>query len=193
MTGPAPRPLGRRFFSRATLDLARALLGQMLCRRAGEAILRGRIVEVEAYTDDPASHARGARRTPRNAVMFGPAGHAYVYFTYGMHFCFNIVAERDGRPGAVLVRGLEGPAAANGPARLCRALQLDRAQDGVDLTLGDAVWIERGGRRRTDVVVQATRIGIRVATELPWRFYLAGSPGVSRRDRAAEAALLARR
>jgi DNA-3-methyladenine glycosylase len=188
---PAPRPLGRRFFSRPTLDLARALLGQTLCRRAGDAILRGRIVEVEAYTDDPASHARGGRRTPRNAVMFGPAGHAYVYFTYGMHFCFNIVAAREGVPGAVLVRGLEGPAAANGPARLCRALQLDRAQDGVDLTLGAAVWVERGGRRRNEIIVQTTRIGIRAATELPWRFYLAGSPGVSRRDRAAEAAQLA--
>src|SRR5262249_41001354 len=96
------RPLGRSFFSRPTLELAQALLGTYLCRRDGDRVLRGRIVEVEAYTDDAASHSRGRRRTPRNTVMFGPAGHAYVYFTYGMHFCFNIVAEREGVPGAVL-------------------------------------------------------------------------------------------
>jgi DNA-3-methyladenine glycosylase len=185
-----PLPLGRRFYGRPTLTVARALLGQLLCRRMGADVLHGRIVEVEAYTDDLASHARRCRRTPRNAVMFGPAGHAYVYFTYGMHFCFNVVTERDGVPGAVLIRGLDGLTGAAGPARLCRALGLDRHHDGLDLTDSDQLWIEPSPRRVAEPVVQTTRVGIRVATELPWRFYLLGSPGVSRRDPAAERAML---
>lgn len=178
------RPLGRRFYARSTLDLARALLGTWLCRSIDGEVRRGRIVEVEAYTDDPASHARGRRRTPRNAIMFGHAGHAYVYFTYGMHHCVNVVAERHGQPGAVLIRGLDHLDGGNGPGRLCRALSIDRALDGIDLTAGAHLWIERG--RRREPIVQTTRIGIRHATELPWRFYLLGSPGVSRRDPVAE-------
>jgi DNA-3-methyladenine glycosylase len=180
------RPLGRRFYTRPTLDLARALLGTWLCRAIDGAVRRGRIVEVEAYTDDAASHCRGRRRTPRNAVMFGHAGHAYVYFNYGMHHLVNVVAERHGEPGAVLIRGLDGIAGANGPGRLCQALAIDRALDGIDLTAGERLWIERG--RHREPVVQTTRIGIRQAADLPWRFYLAGSPGVSRRDPVAEAA-----
>ena len=180
------RPLGRRFFTRPTLDLARALLGTWLCREIDGEVRRGRIVEVEAYTDDAASHARARRRTPRNAIMFGRAGHAYVYFTYGMHHCVNVVAERDGEPGAVLIRGLDAIAGANGPGRLCRVLAIDRALDGIDLTAGEGLWIEAG--RHREAVVQTTRIGIRQAADLPWRFYLAGSPGVSRRDPAAEVA-----
>lgn len=189
MTTLSPRPLGRRFFARPTLALARALLGMWLCRAADGEVRRGRIVEVEAYTDDAASHARERRRTPRNAVMFGHAGHAYVYFTYGMHHCVNVVAGRHGEPGAVLIRGLDGIAGANGPGRLCRALSIDRALDGVNLTAGEHLWIERG--RHREPVVQTTRIGIRQATDLPWRFYLLGSPGVSRRDVAAERHLAA--
>jgi len=181
------KPLGRRFFQRPTLELAPALLGTWLCRRRGADIVRGRIVEVEAYTDDGASHAREGRRTPRNTIVFGHAGYAYVYFTYGMHYCANVVAERDGIPGAVLLRGLDGIADAHGPARLCRALDIDKRLDGVDLTAGDQLWIEPGRRRAGERIVQTTRIGIRRAVDLPWRFYLAGSPGVSRRDRAAEA------
>lgn len=178
------RPLGRRFYARPTLDLARTLLGTWLCREIAGEVVRGRIVEVEAYTDDAASHCREQRRTPRNAVMFGAAGHAYVYFTYGMHHCVNVVAERDGVPGAVLIRGLDGIPGANGPGRLCRALAIDRALDGVDLTIGDRLWIEAG--RHRERIIQTTRIGIRRAADLPWRLYLAGSPGVSRRDRDAE-------
>ena len=182
-----PSRLTRRFYARPTLELAQALLGHWLCRRVGGAVRRGRIVEVEGYTDDQASHARARRRTPRNAVMFGPAGHMYVYFTYGMHHCANVVAEHDGEPGAVLIRGLDGIAGANGPARVCRALAIDRQLDGADLTTSDALWIARGRRRHGEVVIQTTRIGIRTATDLPWRFYLAGSAGVSRPDHRAEA------
>ena len=180
------RPLPRRFFARPTLVVARALLGCYLCHRVGRSVRRGRIVEVEAYTDDAASHSRQRRPTPRNAVMFGAAGHAYVYFTYGMHFCFNIVTENHGVPGAVLIRGLEGLAGANGPARLCRALAIDRRHNRLDLTGGGPLWIERGRLRAGERVVQTTRVGIRVAVDLPWRFYVAGSAGVSRRDRRAE-------
>lgn len=177
-----------RFFARPTLVVARALLGCHLYHRAGRRVLGGRIVEVEAYTDDDASHCRGRRRTPRNAVMFGAAGHAYVYFTYGMHFCLNVVTEDEGTPGAVLIRGLDGIADANGPARLCRTLGLDLRHNGLDLTRGALLWLERGRLRAGEHVVQTVRVGIRHAADLPWRFYVAGSNGVSRRDRGAEAA-----
>jgi DNA-3-methyladenine glycosylase len=166
------------------------LLGCHLCYRVGRTIHRGRIVEVEAYTDDAASHSRGRRPTPRNTVMFGVAGHAYVYFTYGMHYCFNIVTETAGTPGAVLIRGLDGIDGANGPARLCRALGLDARHNRCDLTASESLWVERGRLRNGERVVQTTRIGIRSAVDLPWRFYIVGSPGVSRRDRAAEAVIL---
>jgi len=189
--GAAPHPLPRKFFARPTLVVARALLGCHLWHRAGGRVVGGRIVEVEAYTDDAASHSRGRRPTPRNALMFGAAGHAYIYFTYGMHFCFNIVTEADGIPGAVLVRGLDGIEHANGPARLCRALGLDRRHNGLDLTRGARLWVTPGRLLRREAVIQTTRIGIRVAMELPWRFYVAGSPGVSRRDRGAEAGQIA--
>lgn len=189
MNEPA-RPLPRRFFARPTLTVARALLGCWICHRVDGRELRGRVVEVEAYTDDEASHARNRRQTPRNAVMFGPAGHSYVYFTYGMHYCFNIVTEREGAPGAVLVRGLDSIDSANGPARLCKTLGIDRRQNGVDLTVGESLWVESGPRRRRERVIQTSRIGIRVARTLPWRFYLAGSIGVSKRDPAAEGEVL---
>jgi DNA-3-methyladenine glycosylase len=174
------KPLPRRFFARPTLEVARAILGCVVCRRIDGQVLRGRIVEAEAYTDDDASHARGGRRTARNAPMFGPPGHAYVYFTYGMHHCLNVVTEADGVPGAVLIRGLDGIAGAHGPARLCRLLRIDGRENGLDLTAGEALWIEPGRRKRGEPIVASPRIGIRVATDLPWRFYVAGSPGVSR-------------
>src|SRR5437867_13289256 len=116
--------LGRTDFARSTFAVARRLLGCAVCHRVDDRVLRGRIVEVEVYTDDPASHAAGGKHTPRNRIMFGTAGFAYVYFTYGMHHCLNIVTESDGRPGAVLIRGLDGVERAAGPALVCRALQL---------------------------------------------------------------------
>jgi DNA-3-methyladenine glycosylase len=167
--------------------------------------IAGRIVETEAYggADDPASHAhRGA--TPRNRVMFGPPGHAYVYFTYGMHHCFNVVCGREGRAAAVLIRALAPVAGvdamarrrgtrdraglARGPGSLARALGLDRGHDGADLTRG-ALWVAdrpplREGRR----VERGPRVGIRVATERAWRYWLAGDPHVSRARRAGPAA-----
>ena len=172
------------------------MLGRLLVHDAVGGRVSGRIVEVEAYRGarDPASHAyRGP--TPRNATMFGEPGHAYIYFTYGMHHCLNLVTEAAGKAGAVLVRALEpvegvermrarrdGREAhrlAQGPGNVTRALGLTRKHDGLDLTRGP-LWLsdqaaDRGGRR----VARGPRIGIRVAVERAWRFYLAGHPCVS--------------
>ncbi|TFH26870.1 MAG: DNA-3-methyladenine glycosylase, partial [Myxococcales bacterium] len=151
--------LDREFFARPTLTVAPALLGCLLCRRQNGRTVRTRIVEVEAYTDDLASHARNARRTPRNGPMFENPGHAYVYFTYGMHHCFNVVTERRCEPGAVLIRGLDGIANANGPARLCKVLEIDRRFDRHDLTKRRELWLEPGGRRPPETVIRTHRIG----------------------------------
>ena len=192
------RPLRRAFYARGPRALARALLGRVLVHDDPVAGRRaGRIVEVEAYggADDPASHAfRG--ETARNRVMFGPPGFAYVYFTYGMHHCFNVVCRARGRAAAVLVRalaplaGLEAMAAsrgltelarlARGPGSLTRAMGLDLRHDGLDLTRGP-VWVadlpaDRGGRR----TCLGPRVGIRLAAERPWRYWLADEPSVSR-------------
>lgn len=179
----------RADFSGSTGRIARRLLGCFVCHRREQELWRGRIVEVEAYTDDEASHAANGKRTPRNQIMFGPPGFAYIYLSYGMHHCLNVVTERDGAPGAVLIRGLDDIARAAGPGLVCRALHLQRSDNGRDLVSDPHFWIEPGRRRGGERIVTATRIGIRKAAELPLRFYLLGSAGVSRRDRAAEAAL----
>ena len=184
-------------FTRADLaidpvDAARVLLGSYL-ESDGVTV---RIVEVEAYRggDDPASHCyRG--RTPRNDVMFGPAGHLYVYFVYGMHFCANVVTLTDGVPGAVLLRAGEvvsgvdlarsrRPSArstadlARGPAKLCGVLDLDRGHNGVDLTSPDSpVRLHRG--EPVDAVSIGPRVGVAVAVDVPWRFWVTGSTAVS--------------
>ena len=191
------RPLPRAFYARGPRVLARALLGRVLVHddpRAGR--LAGVIVETEAYAgaDDPASHAyRG--ETPRNRVMFGPPGVAYVYFTYGMHHCFNVVCGAVGQPSAVLVRalepllglaamrrrraGVEGARLARGPGSLARAMGLDLRLDGADLTRGP-LWIadlppRRLGRR----IGRGPRVGITRAATFPWRYWLIGSAAVS--------------
>jgi len=191
------RPLPRAFYARGPRVLARALLGRVLVHddpRAGR--LAGLIVETEAYAgaDDPASHAyRG--ETPRNRVMFGPPGVAYVYFTYGMHHCFNVVCGAVGQPSAVLVRalepllglaamqrrraGVEGGRVARGPGSLARAMGLDLRLDGADLTRGP-LWIadlppRRLGRR----IGRGPRVGITRAATFPWRYWLIGSAAVS--------------
>ena len=192
------RPLRRSFYDRDALVVARAVLGRLLVRESPAGLVSGRIVEAEAYRGalDPASHAyRG--RTPRNASMFGAPGHAYVYFTYGMHHCLNLVTGAVGRASAVLIRALEPVEGievmrarrgvretsrlARGPGNVARALDLTRAQDGLDLTAGP-LWLsdrpaERGGFR----IARGPRIGIRVAADRAWRYYLAGHPCVSAR------------
>ena len=184
------------------LTVARDLLGRTLVRRTRSGEVAGRIVEVEAYggPTDAASHARPGR-TARNATMFGPPGHAYVYFTYGMHYCLNVVTGPHGRAAAVLIRalaperGLELARARRGgvpderlmrgPGCVAQALGLDRADDGTDLTSGP-LWLEAGAPHRDGrATARGPRIGIRVAVERRWRFWLAGDPAVSGSKRAA--------
>jgi DNA-3-methyladenine glycosylase len=181
-------------FGRSVHEVAPELIGATLLVDG----VGGRIVEVEAYDrEDPASHAyRG--RTERNASMFGPPGHAYVYRSYGIHWCLNLVCEPEGVPSAVLVRALEpvqgldemrarrGLAEvrllASGPGRLCQALGITREQDGLPL---DRPPFELRERAEPVQVLAGARVGITRATELPWRYVEAGSPFLSRPSRPA--------
>jgi DNA-3-methyladenine glycosylase len=176
------RRLERSFFARGSVELAPELLNKVLV--AGPCA--GRIVEVEAYrADDPASHSyRG--RTPRNAVMFGPAGHLYVYFTYGMHFCANVVAAWEGDAQAVLLRSLvplrgvelmrqrrggrPDRNLADGPGKLCQALGIDRRHDGVDLCTDSELAVVDDGTPPPPTPRITSRVGIRLATDQPWRW-----------------------
>lgn len=180
------------------LDAAVRLLGCTVEADTPDGTVAVRLVEVEAYrgADDPASHSfRG--RTPRNAVMFGPAGHLYVYFVYGMHFCANVTCLTDGEAGAVLLRAGEVTSAASvasarrptarrpadlarGPARLAALLGLGRAHDGVDVTdPGSPVRVVAGPPVDPAAVRTGPRVGVAAAHERPWRFWVAGSPAVS--------------
>jgi DNA-3-methyladenine glycosylase len=204
-TWGAARP-ARAFFQTDAATLARRLIGQQLVRRdphTGQR-LAGLIVETEAYLGvcDQAAHTYNGRRTARNEAMWGQAGHAYVYFTYGMHHCMNIVAQGPEVPEAVLIRAIEPtqglaamrprrPAAkrdtglCSGPAKLCQALAIDRALDGQDLLAGERLWVERLRQRavpRAKLTV-GPRIGVHYAgpwAEAPLRFALAASAHTSR-------------
>lgn len=210
-TGSAARLATRRFFSTDATTLARALLGATLVRRftTGE-VLRATIVETEAYVGvkDLASHAFGGRRTPRNESMYARPGTLYVYFTYGMHHCANIVCGAPGEPVAVLLRALEpvegveimranraGRAGrvgdrllCRGPGNLCRALAIDRSLDGVDLAGGSGAAVSVEISRRSPIeparIVRGPRIGLGDAgawRDKPLRFWVRGSPFVSGR------------
>jgi DNA-3-methyladenine glycosylase len=191
----SPKP-ARSFFLQGTLAVARGLIGMHLVHRTGGEVHRGRIVETEAYQgpQDLAAHsARG--RTPRTEVMFGPPGHAYVYFIYGMWHCLNVVTARAGRPHAVLLRALEplsDPGARTwGPGLLCQAFRVGRDLNGCDLR-GSRLWLERApAGARAPRIARATRIGVDYAGDWaskPWRFFDADSPYVSTASAAARAA-----
>ena len=164
------RPLSYSFYTgRRTLDVASGLLGKHLVRTQGKRTWVGRIVETEAYIgeSDPACHAFHGR-TPRTQVMYGAPGHAYVYFTYGMHFMLNIVTESEGFPAAVLIRALEpeygfdgkDPRPASGPGKVCKAMRIDKKLNGISL-LDKRLWIGTSGARiRPDQVRWSARIGI---------------------------------
>ena len=172
------RILPRIYFNRPTLTVARSLIGKYLVRAIDGRILAGKIVEVEAYVglEDKACHASKGR-TQRTDVMFGPGGVAYVYLIYGMYHCLNVVTEQEEFPAAVLIRAIElDGALIDGPGRLCRAMQIDRRLNRVDLTIGESLWFEDRGKlvERGDVETHP-RIGVDYAGEWakkPWRFRL---------------------
>jgi len=198
-----PAPIADSWLARPAPDVAPDLVGCVLARRRGETVLRGAIVETEAYTaDDPACHAY-RRQTDRNAAMFGAPGLVYVYRIYGIHRCVNIVTRREGVADAVLVRALwldtcppdeeattrkQLDRLAAGPAKLCRLFGIDMPLCGTRLDPAGELWIEprspefqaqldRGDRQ----LVQTTRIGITRGVEIPWRWYLRDCPAVSKR------------
>jgi DNA-3-methyladenine glycosylase len=190
--------LARDFFLDAPDLVARKLLGKLLVRAGSGEARVGRIVELEAYFGeaDAAAHAF-AGKTKRNAVLFGPPGHAYVYFVYGMHYCLNVSCEREGRAGCVLFRalepldGLDAMAGArgvatplaltSGPGRLCQAFGITRAADnGTDLTAPESdLQIQDDGFKAGEILV-TPRIGISKEANRPARFVLAGNPFVSK-------------
>jgi DNA-3-methyladenine glycosylase len=187
VTGADSAPTGsahisREFFARPSPLVARDLLGCWMVRQLGDLTLRARICETEAYLGptDPASHAfRG--RTPRNAPMFGPAGIAYVYFIYGMHYCFNVVTGQKGEAEAVLIRGgvagtPETPNRLGGPALLCRALNIDLSCNGTDLCVPglSRIWFEMDERWTSSPQVTA-RVGVK--DQRPLRFLEAPTSG----------------
>ncbi|GHH88534.1 putative 3-methyladenine DNA glycosylase [Streptomyces sulfonofaciens] len=200
IAAPDRTPLAREFFDRPVLDVAEDLLGRLLVRNTSEGPIELRLTEVEAYAGeaDPGSHAyRG--RTPRNDVMFGPPGHAYVYFTYGMWHCLNAVCGPEGRASGVLLRAGEiiqgaelarkrrlsarnDKELAKGPARLATALDVDRALNGTDLCAGpdSPLRLLHGVPSRSDQVMNGPRTGVAGEGGVhPWRFWIADDPTVS--------------
>jgi len=192
---PISKKLNRKFYNRPTVQVAKELLGKYLVVQKDGYNLSGKIVETETYIGfkDPASHAyRGM--TPRNMVMFGDPGYAYVYITYGMHHCLNLVTEKKGYPAAVLIRALDPTDGiglmmkrrerqslkdlTSGPAKLCQALNVDRKLNGADL-YSDVIYVED---REDEVqkIASSSRIGIKEGKEKRWRFYIKNSEFVSR-------------
>jgi DNA-3-methyladenine glycosylase len=183
------------FYQRPTITVAREMLGKIFVRRIGETLLSGRIVEVEAYHEigDESSHSHRGRRA-RNDIMFRDGGHLYVYFTYGMHFCMNVVTEAEGVGAAVLIRAIEPLEGlevmrrnrggdkrdrdlANGPAKLCQALAIGRGENGLILD-GTVVGAADAPAVADKDILVSSRVGISRSRELPWRFFLA-SPWIS--------------
>jgi DNA-3-methyladenine glycosylase len=189
---PISTRLSRDFYNRSTLQVARDLLGARLVRIENDKRLSGVIVETEAYRgeEDQGCHAR-AGRTPRTEVMYGKPGHAYVYFTYGMHWMLNFVVEEEGFPAAVLIRtivpieglevieerrrGRQRSHWTDGPAKICQALGIDKRFNGADLCAGDSeLFLERGILFSEDSVTTGPRVGLNSVPEpwksIPWRF-----------------------
>lgn len=190
------RPATFRLLDGPADEVAPLLLGCVIERELDGEILRGRIVETEAYDQtDVASHSYKGR-TPRSEVMFERAGRLYVYFTYGMHYCCNVVTGPDGHGAAVLIRAVEPLAGqsvmerrrggrrarelTNGPAKFCQAFGIDRAMNGHDLAENPLkLLIPQEPVYATEDIIQTTRIGITQAKDVPWRFYVRGNPYVS--------------
>lgn len=201
--------LNREFYNRDTLAVAKDLLGKVIIHNTDSGTIEGKIVEVEAYKGpiDKAAHSFGNRRTKRNEIMFGPPGHAYVYFIYGMYYCMNVVAESINNPCAVLIRGIEPVFGidimaqnrykkskdqlskkdfknlGNGPGKLCIALGIDKNYNGIDLC-GNILNISDPESNENFKIKSSKRINIDYAEEaidFPWRFYIENSPYVPKK------------
>ena len=197
------RPLPRSFYLQPTLRVARALLGKVLVHETDEGVTGGRIVEVEAYRGpaDRAAHSSGGHRSARNEVMYGPPGHAYVYFIYGMHHCMNVVCQPREVPEAVLLRALDPLAGealmrrrrglpdapawrlCRGPGALCQAMGITRTLNGADLVRGVLRILDAPAMAAADTA-RTRRIGVDYAgadAARPWRYVVRGTPAVSGR------------
>jgi len=191
------QPLPRSFYDTGTVTVARTLLNKHLVRVIGRAVLIGRIVEAEAYggQNDPASHAyRGP--TPRNMPMFGEPGHAYIYFTYGNHYCLNVTTRRAGVAGAVLLRAIEPLQGSNmmkrfrpnvpelhltnGPGKLTKALAIDKSLNEIDLTKQGPLFIGKASSEPPSTIKRSRRIGITLGIGRLWRFYIESNQYISR-------------
>lgn len=195
--------LRRTFYERDTSTVARELLGKLLVHETPKGVTAGKIVETEAYLgpEDKASHAYGSLRTKRTEVQYGPKGHAYIYFIYGMYYCFNVTSGRTpGKPEAILVRALEPVSGTelmkkrralskelainltNGPGKLCMAMDMSTKQNGVDLCT-PPLHIDAGEKIRKAEIAETTRINVDYADEWknkPWRFFVKNNAYVSR-------------
>lgn len=187
--------LSQSWFERSALTVAPDLIGCTLVRRFADGrMLRGMIVETEAYEEgDPACHAY-RKKTKRNWIMFGPAGYVYVYLIYGMYYCLNFITDRDEFASAVLIRALamedidptflkpkEKPdRIAAGPGKLCRVMEIDLNLYGAILEEGSALWVEGRSLNSPIALVQTTRIGLTQGIDLPWRWYLKNCKAVSK-------------
>jgi DNA-3-methyladenine glycosylase len=193
--------LQESFYQQETITVARELLGKILVHESKEGTTTGKIVETEAYRgpEDQAAHSSGGRRTARNGVMFGQKGHAYVYFIYGLYYCFNVTAGNvPGKPEAVLIRALEPVAGkkimakrrgqelkeanlTNGPSKLCMAMCISKAQNKTDLT-APPLFIEDAPLVPQEDIVETTRVGVDYSGEWKnktWRFYIKNNRFVS--------------
>jgi DNA-3-methyladenine glycosylase len=197
-----PQKLPKDFYNRKVNSVAKSLLGKILVRKDHSLLLSGKIVEVEAYDwkHDEASHSFNGK-TKRNEIMFGEAGHLYVYFTYGMHFCANVVTGKVGG-SAVLIRAIEpidginimslnrfGKETidkkelinlCNGPAKICQAFGINRSSNGINLQSDEIFIVDSPEIKRTKII-STTRIGIKKSIDLPWRYYVKDNPFVSKK------------
>jgi len=195
--------LPQEFYNRKVNTVAKALLGKIFIRKDQSQFVSGKIVEVEAYDWqlDEASHSFNGK-TKRNEVMFGEAGHLYVYFTYGMHFCANVVTGKVGFGSAVLIRAIEpidginilaqnrfGKESidkkehinlCNGPAKICQAFGINRSSNGINLQ-SDEIFIIDSPAIEPSKIISSTRIGIKKSIDLPWRYYIKDNPFVSKK------------
>ena len=199
--------LDKEFYAKDPISLAKDLLGKIIVHKTGDEILKGKIVETEAYLGvvDKAAHTYGGKKTKRVMPMYGPPGISYVYLIYGMYYCFNVVAKEEGTPEAVLIRAIEPIQGldqmainrfekeyrhlsnnqkkniSNGPGKLCMALNIDKNLNEEDLS-GDRLYLESGNDEKFEIV-ETTRIGIDYAEEAKdWlcRFYIKGNMNVSK-------------